>query len=296
MGYLILVSLIWALPFGLISVLVTEAGVSLEALPFLRLGLALLVFLPFMRIDDLNTRERWQLGGIGAVQYGLMYVLLFHSFAYLPAWQVALFTVFTPFYVAGIYDVLERRFNLQRFLLTLLAVTGAAIIVFDREKLREAALLPLLEGFLYMQLCNLCFAGGQVAYRQWRERMKAIKDAQVYGLLYTSAALVAGVYWVVLLVAGEGSMAWTHMTPAHLGILIYLGVVSSGLCFFWWNRGATQVRPGTLAVFNNLKVPLGVIGALLITGTVISVPQLLAGGLLIALAIYLSERRPPKMA
>ena len=54
-----------------------------------------------------------------------------------------------------------------------------------------------------------------------------------------------------------------QLTARELGGIAYLGLVPSGLAFFLWNRGATQVSVGTLAVMNNLKVPLAVTVALM---------------------------------
>ena len=73
MWWLGTVSLLWAFSFGLIKGRLTGLDSSVVAL--LRLGLSLMVFLPWVR----GWRGRWsralELLGIGAVQYGLMYVL-----------------------------------------------------------------------------------------------------------------------------------------------------------------------------------------------------------------------------
>jgi drug/metabolite transporter (DMT)-like permease len=50
-------------------------------------------------------------------------------------------------------------------------------------------------------------------------------------------------------------------------VLLYLGVVASGVCFWLWNAGARRVRhAGTLAVMNNVKIPLGMAISLLLFG------------------------------
>ncbi|MCV6614179.1 MAG: EamA family transporter, partial [Cellvibrionaceae bacterium] len=50
------------------------------------------------------------------------------------------------------------------------------------------------------------------------------------------------------------------------GVLIYLGLIASGLGFFLWNKGATQISPGVLAAFNNAVVPLAMFASLFIFG------------------------------
>ena len=80
MWLLLLVSIIWAFSFGLIKRLTGFDGAFISAA---RLGLALLVFLPFLRLRGLATRTAFALAGIGAVQFGLMYLAYNESFRYL---------------------------------------------------------------------------------------------------------------------------------------------------------------------------------------------------------------------
>ena len=48
-------------------------------------------------------------------------------------------------------------------------------------------------------------------------------------------------------------------TNLQWGVLIWLGVVASGLGYFMWNYGATQVDAGTLGIMNNMHVPAGLL-------------------------------------
>ena len=52
------------------------------------------------------------------------------------------------------------------------------------------------------------------------------------------------------------------LTTTQLWVLAYLALGASALGFFLWNVGAAGVRAGTLAVFNNVKVPLAVLVSL----------------------------------
>ena len=64
-----------------------------------------------------------------------------------------------------------------------------------------------------------------------------------------------------------------------------LGIIASGICFFLWNRGARLVSAGTLAVMNNLKIPLGVAVSLFVFREPANLWTLLVGGLLIGVAL-----------
>jgi drug/metabolite transporter (DMT)-like permease len=65
------------------------------------------------------------------------------------------------------------------------------------------------------------------------------------------------------------------------------------VCFFWWNVGATRVNTGTLAAFNNAKIPLGVACSLVFFGERTDIPRLLIGGVLMAAGVLIAEWRRP---
>jgi len=74
-------------------------------------------------------------------------------------------------------------------------------------------------------------------------------------------------------------------------VLLYLGLLASGVGFFLWNVGATRVEAGILAVFNNVKIPLAVLVSLLFFREHADWLRLLCGGGIIALALWLNCRR-----
>lgn len=281
MGYLVLVSLLWAFSFGLIGDQLT--GLDPYFVAWARLSLALPLFLPFLRLRGLSGRSLLLLGFVGAVQFGVMYVLYLYSFRYLPSWQVALFTIFTPIYVILMAEGWKRRLPGARvWLAAFLAVAGAGVLLF-----RPTDELPAWTGFLLMQASNLCFAFGQVAWVRLRGRNATQPDARVFAVLYLGAWLVTG---VVCTVAG----GWSSLPAATLsqwGVLIYLGTLSTGLGFFWWNHGARKVSAGLLGVMNNLKVPLAVAVSLVVFGESADPLRLTVSLLLTGLAVVLVWRR-----
>ena len=99
--------------------------------------------------------------------------------------------------------------------------------------------------------------------------------ALIAGPLTASADAIAAflVLTYVTLLLGHSVGMHRHLihrtyecSPFLRRLLVYLGVLASGLCFFLWNIGATRVSAGTLAVMNNAKVPLGVACSLLFFG------------------------------
>ena len=276
MSLLLIVSVLWALSFGL------TAQVSDLGAPFVSLArtvLAALVFLPFLNLKDLGPKRVALFAAIGALQFGLMYLLYVAAFAWLRPSEVALFTIFTPLFVTLVDDLLEGRMSWLVLVTAALAVLGTGICVWS-----GLGRGGLFRGFLLMQAANLCFALGQVLYRR-SAPATGKRDRDLMGLLYLGAALVVAV------LAGP-FIAWPGvfaMSARQLMVLLYLGVVASGLGFFLFNAGARRADIGTLAIFNNLKIPLAILAAGLVFGEPVAWLQLAAGGAVIAAALALNN-------
>ncbi len=278
MSYLLTVSFIWAFSFGLIKGNLT--GLDPNFVSFCRMALALLVFLPFFRLKNLHRSLALKLMLIGMVQYGLMYCSYIYSYQFLKAYQVALFTIFTPLYVTLIHDLFKRRINCLFLLTVFLAIAGTAVIVY-----RQVTWTDFQAGFMLMQVSNISFAFGQVYYRKLLTAHGEIQDVRIFALLFLGAVLFTGFFsgwtteWAALVV-----------TPKQVWTLLYLGVLASGLCFFLWNFGARKVDAGALAILNNLKIPLAVACSALFFHEAVNLPRLLVGGGIIVAALWLNER------
>lgn len=273
MIYLVIVSLIWAFSFGLIGNQL--AGLPPAWLGWVRLAISALVFLPFAR--RIPRKTALALFVIGAVQFGFMYWVYMSSYTYLQSHEVALFTISTPLLVAILADLFGLRFHPRNFLAAGLAVGGAGLILW--KGIDSTA--PLF-GFVLVQIANLCFAVGQLAYRDvMRRQVRPVPDHRVFFWLHLGG--------FAALTPAALPLALAETPPAPSGtqwaILVYLGLVASGLGFFLWNTGARRVSAGMLAVMNNVKIPLAVAVSLLVFRETAGLPSLLAGALLIGIAL-----------
>ncbi|HUR59871.1 MAG TPA: EamA family transporter, partial [Opitutaceae bacterium] len=275
MAHLILVSFLWAFSFGLIKRHLV--GLDSAFVTAARLGLALLIFLPFLRIRRVSGRTAAGLAALGAVQFGVMYLAYIESFRYLQAYEAALFTITTPILVTLFADAFDRTLRLRALAAALLAVAGTACVM-----VKSANLSVTFTGFALVQLSNAAFAIGQVLYRRWRARSAAVRDREVFGLLYAGG-------FVVALAAVLSRDVSVSLTAKQSWTLLYLGVLASGAGFFLWNVGATKVSAATLAVMNNAKVPLAVVVALLFFGEAASVPWLVASLALLGGAVFVAN-------
>lgn len=281
MWQLIAVSFLWAFSFGLIKRYLP--GIDSAFIAAARLGLALLVFLPFLRFRGLTPRLGFTLAAIGAVQFGVMYLAYIEAFRYLQAYEAALFTITTPILVTLLADLWEGQLRTRALLAALIAVAGAAFVVVKSSELKLT-----LAGLILVQVSNAAFATGQIAYKRLRTAYPQMNDKQVFGLLYAGAFAVA-------LAAFLRRDVTLDLHAPQLWTLAYLGIVASGLGFFLWNVGATRASAGTLAVMNNAKVPLGVAVSLLVFGEQADLPALTASLALMIFAVWLAER-PEKSA
>lgn len=279
MFYLNAVTLLWAFSFSLIGVYLAGQVDSWFSV-LMRVALASVVFLPFLKFKGISKALIGKLMLVGAFQLGLMYCFYYQSFLLLSVPEVLLFTVFTPIYVTLIYDLLKGRFSPWYLLTALIAVAGAALIKFST--INENFLL----GFLVVQGANLCFAIGQVGYKFIMEKESLdLPQHTVFGYFYLGALCVALVAFALL-----GNVNKLPTTDVQWGILIYLGLIASGLGYFAWNKGATMVNAGALAVMNNALVPAGLIVNIVIWNRDVDLLRLAVGGGVILLSLWINER------
>ncbi|KUJ83649.1 EamA family transporter [Microbulbifer flavimaris] len=278
MSLLIFVTVLWAFSFSLIGVYLAGQVDSYFAV-LTRIVLAGLVFLPLFRWRGCDRRTALTLVIIGAVQLGLMYLFYYQSFLLLSVPEVLLFTIFTPVYIAVFYDLLERRFSPWNLAVAALAVAGAAIIRWDQPA------GSFWRGFLIVQGANICFALGQVAYKQFMQRRPGLQAHTAFAWFYVGAGIVALLAWLLL---GEPDYP---STAVQWTVLLWLGLVASGLGYYLWNQGATRVSAGTLAAMNNALIPAGLLVNLLIWNRDADLARLGVGGAIIVTSVLLSEWR-----
>lgn len=247
MGLLWLVTLIWAFSFSLIG-----EFLSGRVDPYLavssRMLLALVLFLPWLVKSTSSKPQAMALAAIGAVQLGMMYLLLYHSFLYLTVAEVLLFTILTPVYISILdYFWRYKKLHLRWLGPALLAIAGALVIRYQNLS------ADFWWGLLLIQAANLCFAFGQVAYRQL-DLGSTASQRYNFGWFFVGATVTS-------LVATALFADWNKMptTTLEYGILVWLGLVASGLGYWLWNAGARQVNANQLAVMNNVLIPAGLV-------------------------------------
>lgn len=276
MAYLFAVTLLWAFSFSLIGVyLAGQVDAWFSVL--IRIALAALIFLPFLKVKQTPKPLALKLMLIGAVQLGAMYSFYYHSFLYLSVPEVLLFTVMTPLYITLLNDALEKHFNPRFFIVAIIAIGGAVAIRY------EGISSDFLLGLLLVQAANLCFAIGQVAYKRLMSN-SSLEHKSVFGWFFIGALCIALVCYLLF-----GNTDKLPTTTTQWSVLIYLGIVASGFGYFVWNKGATLVNVGALAVMNNLLIPAGIIVNVLIWNRDADLFRLAIGAGIILAALLVNQ-------
>lgn len=250
MIYLILASILWSLSFSLIKSYLTDLDSNLVA--SIRLFISFLLFLPFLKPKSIAPKTLVKLLFVGAIEYGVMYMAYIYAFKFLYAYEVAMFTVLTPIYVVAISNLKRRKLEKFNILASIFAMIGAIIAIYSSFSIADRLLKDIVFGFFVVQIANLSFAFGQLEYKTIMGREK-VGDVTVCALLFLGATLIT-----LPFVAITNGFALPNITMHQLGVLLWLGVVPSGAGFYFWNKGARKTKSGYLAIFNDLKIPLGI--------------------------------------
>lgn len=281
MPALLITSFIWALSFGLLGNCLSNLPASFVALA--RMAGSLAIFLPFVR--KVAFSHALGMMGIGAVQFGGMYLCYIAAFHYLPSHQVALFTATTPIYVVLVNGLMKKKLPPLHLAAAVLAAIGGAGILWKGYSADNGE----LTGIILVQLSNLCFAAGQIAYASLKDSWFKGGEASSFAYAYAGALLVT-----VPTGLPAGLACWREILTMQWWLLAYLGVIASGACFFLWNYGARRVTPVKLAVMNNLKIPLAAFTSLLLFGESTSIPMLALGSVLILASFLVTPVSPKK--
>ena len=162
-----------------------------------------------------------------------------------------------------------------------MAISGAFIIVF-----KEDQPYSVLNGFLFLQISNISFAFGQIAYKRFMNKNKETRDYQIFSLLFLGATLFSAVFTFY-----NNGVDFSVITQKQWITLFYLGLIASGVGFYLWNYGATKVKAASLAVFNNFKIPLAIAVSIFFFGEKVKLLPFLSGSALIIYALYFSAKK-----
>ncbi len=239
MFFLVIASILWGLSFALIKG--GLQNIDPYFIAFLRTFAAFLIFLPFLKFS-VTRIVRVKLMMIGAAQFGMMYIFYLSSFQYLKAHEVALFTLFTPIWVFIISAVIKKEFSALIFFIVLINTFFVII-------LKEMNFIPDLKGVFLVQISNFVFALGMVLYKNL-DFKQSNTSAMAYCYLGATIVTIIPLFF--------RDLSQTNLSKDQWFLVLYLGIVPSGVAFWLWNSGSKMVSSALLAITNNLKIPIAI--------------------------------------
>ena len=268
MIYLILVSILWSFSFGII-----KYGLSGIDSSFISLMRNLIAFLFFASLSLYNFKKfifDIKLILIGAIQFGLMYVLYIQSYQYLPAYLIVTFTITTPIFIGIFSQLLQNKsFSLSGIFSILLVVLGSLMMRFNIVNPLDYWL-----GFFLIQCANICFAIGQIMFKKWYSKNTSVDIIYNFSQMFFGAVLITSMFFII------NSTNIGMLNTYNLFALLFLGLFSTGFGFLAWNLGSLQVSNERLAVMNNVVIPIAIFNSFLIFGEAIN-PMLFVPGLVL---------------
>ncbi len=277
MTYLILVSILWSFSFGIIKY--GLAGIDSAFISLMRSLIALLFFASLTLYNFKKFSFDVRLILIGAIQFGLMYVLYIQSYQYLPAYLIATFTITTPIFIgilSQLYD--NMSFSSNGKLSIILVVIGSLMMRFNIVNPLDYWL-----GFFLIQCANMCFAIGQIMFKRWHSKNNSVNIIYNFSQMFFGAVLITSIFSLI------NSTNLSMLNTSNLYALLFLGLFSTGFGFLAWNIGATQVSNERLAVMNNAVIPIAIFNSYLIFGETISLTLYLPGLILFYIAYKLAS-------
>lgn len=277
MIYLILVSILWSFSFGIIKY--GLPGIDSTLISLMRNLIALLFFASLTLYNFKKFSFDIRLVLIGAIQFGLMYILYIQSYQYLPAYLIATFTITTPIFIGIFSQLLEdKSFSLNGIFSIILVVIGSLMMRFNIVNPIDYWL-----GFFLIQCANVCFAIGQIMFKRWHSKNTSMDIIYNFSQMFFGAVLITSIFSII------NSTNLAMLNASNLYALLFLGLFSTGFGFLAWNLGAIQVSNERLAVMNNAVIPIAIFNSYLIFGEAINLILFLPGLVLFYIAFKLAS-------
>jgi drug/metabolite transporter (DMT)-like permease len=249
-------------------------------------GLALLLALALAGragrvLDELRARP-WRIVGLGGLSFFASSGLSMTGLALLPASVNSLLANTSPLMLACGTVLLQRRLPSSRVLAgLLLGFAGLALL-----SIRGAADLGAV-GLLGVLLS----LGGSLAwavYTGWSRRELQHGDP----LAITAAAAFVGAAPYLLIAAPTGQLAgYRDLAPDTLALLLYAGVVGTGLTYSLWMSALKRLSATSVSAFQYVIPLTAVTIAVFFLGEPVTL-ALVVGGAAILLGVGLAQERP----
>lgn len=234
----------------------------------------------------LPLRQTPLLAFLGATGVFLYSYFFFTGLQTVTAGRAALIVACIPVCIAAVSALVYReRLGLVRSSGILLSLLGVATIISDGKPWTLLA-GGVHTGDLFILGCVASWTAYSLGGKQAMQQLPPLVSVTwscVFGCVFLfPAALVSGL--------------WTEMTtarPLDWLCIIYLGVLATGLAYFWYYRGILALGASRAGIFINLVPVFAVCFGFVLLDEAVHL-SLLAGGLMVVGGVWITNRPPKK--
>lgn len=247
----------------------------------LALGILTLAVVALLRRDwKVTARQFWQIFGVGAVGYGVSLGFQFVGTALSTAANGALVTSATPAFVLLFAALILKEKITPRRLLALSVATAGVIIVINPKA-------DQLSSSLF--LGNLCLVAAALTWALYSVLVRKVTRS-VDVLSASLIAFAGGLPVSAPLGAWEAaSRGYGAITPAVIGGVLFIGIISTALAMYLWNTAFARLEAGAASLTFFAQPVVGAALGALFLGDPIT-PLFLFGGVLIGVGLLISSR------
>ncbi len=279
----LLIVSVWGTTF-VATKLLLKAGLSPQDIFFYRFlaGYAGIWFFGYERLLARSAGDEFRLALLGITGGSLYFLAENVALEYTLASNVALLVSTAPILTSVVAHFMTRGEKLDRYIISgsAIAFAGVALVVFNGNVI--LSMNPA--GDMLSVAAALCWAFYTVILKGLSARYTPVfitRKVFFYGLLTILPA-----YLFKPLNTDPDIL----LQPVVWGTLLYLGVVASLLCFFYWNKAVARLGAVRTTNYVFLAPPVTLLTSAMVIGEPVT-PMAVAGAALILAGVFLAERR-----
>ena len=199
--------------------------------------------------------------------------------AILAAFLIAAVPIFT---MVGAHIYLKEKFTAKLIAASLVALMGVILIVGKTDSISS---ISQLLGNLLLLAATLSWVAHEIIAK------KLLKTYDGSTVAFYSMAIGAATFLPLFLLEYAANPYWTENVTARGIAGLAFGILFASLGAYWaWNKGLKLLPAGQAAFFFYLDPISGTILAMILLGEKLT-PQLVVGGILIAIAVFAAEQK-----
>lgn len=203
--------------------------------------------------------------------------------------QGSLLTVLTPVFIVALgVTALDERLTRRTVVGTALAAAGTTAALAGQYDPRALA-GGSLAGVALLLVSAFCFAGFTAFGKPLVRRYSALETVTYATLL--SVPLFGALAAVERYTAPDAAGS-IPLTPATVGVVLYLGLLSTAAAWYCWYKGMEYADASTVAVFFFAQPVVGILLGAVLLGERVGVAFLAGGALLLAGVLLVNTAGP----